>query len=176
MNRTLALLLLAALGCSSTPAAAVDAGSDLGRDAGSDALDDIGRDAGSDVGHDLGPGAPDVVRPDGASVVTLDDVMARVFRPHCAVPSCHASSDPTGRMRLDEDFPRTSLRDVAAMGVSCSGQGLVRVVPGDPSRSLLYLKLTEDPPPCGSRMPQAADPLPDELIALVREWIAAGAP
>lgn len=172
MNRTLALLLLAALGCSSTPAAAVDAGSDLGRDAGSDALDDVG----SEVGHDLGRGESDVARPDGGSVVTLEEVMARVFRPHCAVPSCHASADPTGRMRLDEDFPRTSLRDVAAMGVSCSGQGFVRVVPGDPSRSLLYLKITEDPPPCGSRMPQAADPLPDELIALVREWIAAGAP
>ncbi len=176
MSRAPLLQLRAPLGCASTPRAAVDAGSDLGRDAGVDVLDGIGSDAGSDVGNDRGRGAPDVARPDVASVVTLDDVMARVFRPHCAVPSCHASADPTGRMRLDEDFPRTSLRDVAAMGVSCSGQGLVRVVPGDPARSLLYLKITEDAPPCGSRMPQAADPLPDELITLVREWIAAGAP
>jgi hypothetical protein len=99
-----------------------------------------------------------------------------VLRPHCAIPSCHASAEPTGRMRLDEDFARTSLRGVAAMGVSCRDQGLVRVVPGDPAASLLYRKISEDAPPCGSRMPQAAAPLPPALIALVRDWIAAGAP
>lgn len=161
--------LVLALGCSADPAPApVDAGRDSGSDVGRDVPDDLASDA---------PTRPDVPRPaDAGAVVTLADIQERVFRPHCAIPSCHASAEPTGRMRLDEDFPRASLRGVAAMGVSCGGQGLVRIVPGDPAASLLYRKITEDAPPCGSRMPQAADPLPAELTDLVRDWIAAGAP
>jgi hypothetical protein len=177
-----ALALALCLGCASTPdPAPVDAGAvDVGNDIGMDVRNDIGNDVGNDVGNDLGADAPVIVdvarREDGAAVVTLADIEALVFRPHCAVPSCHASAEPTGRMRLDEDFPRSTLRDVGAMGVSCRDQGFVRVVPGDVGRSLLYRKITEDAPPCGSRMPQSADPLSPELIGLVRDWIASGAP
>jgi hypothetical protein len=166
MKPTLLLAALA-LGCSSDPAPAADAGA-------SDVASDVGINVGQDLGADAPVDAPP--RADGAATITLADIEARVLRPHCAVPSCHASAEPTGRMRLDEDFPRSSLRGVAAMGVSCGGQGFVRVVPGDPAASLLYRKITEDAPPCGSRMPQGADPLPRELTDLVRDWIAAGAP
>ena len=154
MNCHLRLLVLAlAVGCSTTP-------DPLPTDAGIAATVDVVTDLPADA----------------AAVITLADIEARVLRPHCAIPSCHASAEPTGRMRRDEDFPRATLRDVPAMGVSCRDQGLVRVVPGDPAHSLLYRKISEDAPPCGSRMPQAAPPLPPELIALVRDWIAAGAP
>ena len=164
MKRALSLLttLALALGCSSEPAATTDASADVPIDVGSDISIDVASDVPLDATPDAGP--------------TLATIEALVLRPHCAIPSCHASAEPTGRMRLDEDFPRTSLRGVAAMGVSCRDQGLVRVVPGDPAASLLYRKISEDAPPCGSRMPQAADPLPPALIALVRDWIAAGAP
>ncbi len=108
--------------------------------------------------------------------VTLAVIEARVFRPHCAVPSCHASMEPTGHMRLDDDNPATTLRGVMAMGVACGGSGLVRVQPGDAANSLLYRKISEDAPPCGTRMPQGLAPLSPDLIALVRDWIAAGAP
>ena len=47
------------------------------------------------------------------------------------------------------------------------------VVPGDPDISLLYRKLTEDPP-CGSRMPPAA-PFTASEVGRVHEWIANGA-
>lgn len=176
MKRALSLLaaLALALGCSSEPAA-TDAGADVPIDVGSD----ISIDAPIDVPIDTTPDvAPDAAAPGDTPDAgpTLATIEALVLRPHCAIPSCHASAEPTGRMRLDEDFARTSLRGVAAMGVSCRDQGLVRVVPGDPAASLLYRKISEDAPPCGSRMPQAADPLPPALIALVREWIAAGAP
>ena len=164
MNCHLHILVLAlAVGCSSTP-------DPLSTDAGIDAALDVA----TDVPADTLPDTP--ARLDAAAVITLEDIEARVLRPHCAIPSCHASAEPTGRMRLDEDFPRATLRDIAAMGVSCRDQGLVRVVPGDPAHSLLYRKISEDAPPCGSRMPQAAPPLPPELIALVHDWIAAGAP
>lgn len=59
---------------------------------------------------------------------------------------------------------------------SCGG---TLVVPGDPSTSYLYQKLSSDQPCSGARMPRsefASDPLPDCVIALVASWIAAGAP
>ena len=51
-------------------------------------------------------------------------------------------------------------------------------MPGDPSASYLYQKLT-DPSPCsGSQMPRTdllPDPLPACVTALVAAWIAEGA-
>ena len=50
----------------------------------------------------------------------------------------------------------------------------MRVKPGDPEHSLLYLKLTL--PPCGSKMPPAAfTQATEEQVSLVRQWIADGA-
>lgn len=172
MKRAVCLLAALALGCSAEPGPT---------DAGADVPIDVARDVPRDTTLDIPPDAAtpsDTAAPGDAADAgpTLATIEALVLRPHCAIPSCHASAEPTGRMRLDEDFPRTSLRGVAAMGVSCRDQGLVRVVPGDPAASLLYRKISDDAPPCGSRMPQAADPLPPALIALVRDWIAAGAP
>jgi len=176
MNRV-AIVLLLSLGCSSGPILGPrDAGgpSDIGRDT----ITDVGNDTAVDVTIDVDNDIPDVPPDEGFvdAGLTLAVIEARVLRPHCAIPSCHASSEPTGRMRLDDDQPATTLRNVSAMGVSCSGQDLIRVRPGDPEGSLLYRKISEDSPPCGSRMPQGADALSPELIALVREWIAAGAP
>jgi hypothetical protein len=54
------------------------------------------------------------------------------------------------------------------------GAGRKLVVPGDPSTSLFYLKLTASPP-CGDRMPQGGSPLTDVQLEMVRSWIAAGA-
>jgi hypothetical protein len=48
------------------------------------------------------------------------------------------------------------------------------VVPGDPARSLLYRKVSEDNPPVGSRMPLGGR-LTDEQITLIRLWIEQGA-
>jgi hypothetical protein len=62
----------------------------------------------------------------------------------------------------------------AEEGYLCRNSGLLRVQPGEPDRSLFYLKLTN--PPCGSHMPPAAfaQPTPEQ-VELVRRWIAEGA-
>jgi hypothetical protein len=57
---------------------------------------------------------------------------------------------------------------------------LYRVVAGDPARSFLYLKIGGDPPifdipAIGTRMPPGAPRIPEEDIALVRDWILGGA-
>ena len=59
---------------------------------------------------------------------------------------------------------------------SCGG---TLVVPGDPDTSYLYQKLSNDRPCSGMRMPRGefgSEPLQDCVTALVRAWIAAGAP
>ena len=59
---------------------------------------------------------------------------------------------------------------------SCGG---TLVVPGDPDASYLYQKLSNDHPCSGMRMPRGefgSEPLQDCVTAIVREWIAAGAP
>ncbi len=48
---------------------------------------------------------------------------------------------------------------------------LLRVAPGQPRRSLLYLKITDDPAKCGQRMPPTGDPLSAEEVDLIRRWI-----
>jgi hypothetical protein len=59
--------------------------------------------------------------------------------------------------------------------------GGVLVVPGDPTRSFLIQKLTQDPPCDGKRMPSpgmlaSRPPLPAAQVAIIRAWITAGAP
>jgi hypothetical protein len=53
--------------------------------------------------------------------------------------------------------------------------GLKRVVPGAPEESLLFLKVSMETPPCGTRMPRGGAALPAAEIDLVRAWIAGGA-
>jgi hypothetical protein len=58
---------------------------------------------------------------------------------------------------------------------SCGG---TLVVPGDPSASYLYQKLTSAHPCSGTQMPAGEfgpQPLPACVVALVRDWITAGA-
>ena len=59
---------------------------------------------------------------------------------------------------------------------SCGG---TLVVPGQPDASYLYQKLSNDHPCAGARMPRGefgSEPLADCVTALVRAWIAEGAP
>lgn len=57
---------------------------------------------------------------------------------------------------------------------ACAELGLKRVEPGDPAKSLLYLKL-DIHAPCGQQMPPGGL-LPEDQRNEVRGWIAAGAP
>jgi hypothetical protein len=73
------------------------------------------------------------------------------------------------------------LVDVPAMGGDCEPSGLVRVVPGDPEASLLYLKVRAKreaaAPPCGDPMPQGErPPITEAELAAIEGWILAGAP
>jgi hypothetical protein len=52
--------------------------------------------------------------------------------------------------------------------------GKTLVVAGHPEMSLLFLKLSPNPP-CGSRMPLGGTAFTDAQLEMIRSWIAAGA-
>jgi len=86
--------------------------------------------------------------------------------------SCHGGS--TGDLLLaDKDDGYAALVDAAATGEECVGEDLARVVPGDPSASLLMQKL-ENTQSCGAQMPPGGG-LTEEQLAQVRMWIESGA-
>jgi hypothetical protein len=96
----------------------------------------------------------------------------------------------------DPTDPVLGLIGVPSEGLRGQPVPLLRVTPGDPARSVLLRKLlggdpladTKDPPypnmrVDGRRMPllldpaeSAGDPLPDDELRTIQDWIAAGAP
>ncbi len=75
----------------------------------------------------------------------------------------------------------TALVGAPASAAACVGNEAPRIVAGDPSRSLLYIKvaakLDGSAVPCGDTMPLGPDvpPLSANEVELIRRWIAAGA-
>jgi mono/diheme cytochrome c family protein len=143
--------------------AAMDASADAPRDAAMDASADAPRDAAMDASAD----APRDAATD-AGTVRYAEVDA-IFQAACV--RCHGSS---GALNLSNPTTAYSaLVGAAAAGSACAGGGRVRVVAGDPMRSLLYLKLV-NMQDCGNAMPRGATLTPAQ-IETVRQWIAMGA-
>lgn len=95
--------------------------------------------------------------------------VAGILKYRCAASGCHIGPDAQRGLVLDPD----QVLERTQMVRSTSDESWIRLVPGDPERSLLYRKLRSknegDYP--GRRMPYTEDPLSDEEIALVRRWI-----
>jgi hypothetical protein len=109
----------------------------------------------------------------GAGDITLDTVFTRVFDGDGFCTGCHpsvADEYPLDLSDLDKAY-ETLLDD----GERCNGKPYV--TPGDPDKSFLIDVLTLSNPGCDiSRMPDGFDePLADEEIQLVRDWIEQGA-
>jgi len=94
---------------------------------------------------------------------------ARLLQSHCAMPGCHAGPEPAQGMHLGADQIYRSAVNVRAR----TDTRFLRVAPGDPDHSLLYLKLLSPHQGGyrGPRMPLSMEPLKDDEIALVRGWI-----
>ncbi|HLK90220.1 MAG TPA: hypothetical protein VKZ18_10020 [Polyangia bacterium] len=128
-------------------------------------------DAAVDVPVAVDPRAAICAEVEAGATVGFDVVQA-IFTRNCII--CHAQGND---LDLVDGVAWQDLVDHAAPSAEACGGTLV--VPGNPDGSYLYQKLT-DPSPCsGSQMPRTdllPDPLPDCVIALVRAWIAEGAP
>jgi hypothetical protein len=125
-------------------------------------------------------GTPDATCPTDIQS-TFTSIDQKVFQPVCT--GCHQASTAAsfGHLDLSGDA-YAQLVNVPALNEAATTPppGLLRVKPGDPDHSLLWLKLvtrsTQDPR-YGSGMPQDR---PGTLCATVtdavRAWIAGGAP
>ena len=109
--------------------------------------------------------------PTAPPVVSFANQIQPIFNANCIV--CHTRggfADAIMHLNADESF-------AALVGQpSVQDASLPRVVPADSSASLLFLKVSSDSPPVGSRMPLGGAPLSQADIALIRDWIDQGAP
>jgi len=125
--------------------------------------------AGSGEGLDENgrPGEPG----DGDGVLTpdLQSIQEKVFTPICT--QCHVGAGAPAGLRLDAAGSYGALVGVPSSEVP----SLLRVKPGDPGSSYLVQKL-EGRAAVGDRMPLGQPALPDATIAVIRQWIADGAP
>jgi hypothetical protein len=102
---------------------------------------------------------------------TFTRVQTEVFTPTCAVLGCHDAIGRQENLVLASGRAYTDIVNASSVQMP----SLRRVQPGDPNSSYLYRKLTG----VGivqERMPQFSPPLPDDKLALVRDWIRRGAP
>ncbi len=102
---------------------------------------------------------------------TFTRVQNEIFTPTCAVIGCHDTLGQQQGQVLAAGRAYASIVNQA----STEMPSLMRVLPGDPSNSYLYRKIT-GAGITGDRMPQGGPYLNDAQIKLIRDWIRRGAP
>ncbi|MEQ1440357.1 hypothetical protein AAG565_13440 [Fontimonas sp. SYSU GA230001] len=117
-------------------------------------------------GGDGGAPQPDALQP------TLESIQAQVFTPRCATSGCHRGSAARESLRLDD--AQTSYDQLVEVR-SVQVPSRFRVEAGSPDTSYLIDKL-EGTQAAGNRMPDGQAPLSAETVAVIRQWIADGAP
>jgi len=112
----------------------------------------------------------------GNGAVTFTRIYETVFV-SCRSELCHGGALDVPGVGLDmqtrDSAYMTIVGRAAAASGPCASSGLMRVVAGEPDRSLLFLKYSGNPP-CGDEMPPGVTNSKDE-IELLRSWIAGGA-
>ncbi|PRP99042.1 hypothetical protein [Enhygromyxa salina] len=108
---------------------------------------------------------------------TLENVFAAVFQPSCMFNACHGASGQVAGLNLQAPDLLAELLEHEVLG----NPGAALVEPGDPENSWLYQVMASCEPMADggevlAHMPRNAPTLlNDQTVALVREWIAAGA-
>jgi len=105
----------------------------------------------------------------------LSAIEERIFVPNCTFSSCHGEGGAGGSLTLTPGQAFAQLVSHACNDAQARADGLLRVAPGDPAHSFLFLKLHAIDLKYGGRMPQDAPPLSDAQIASIEQWIAEGA-
>ena len=112
------------------------------------------------------------INPDNPLGPNLPSLQANIFDLNCALSGCHAGSSPTQGLNLEAGQTFTNIVNVSSNQMP----GLLRVRPGDPDQSYLYLKVTADPSIVGSGMPLGRPQLSEDQLEAIRLWISNGAP
>jgi hypothetical protein len=95
------------------------------------------------------------------------DVVADFIIPTCGSEFCHGAEAASPLHFVPSELPGSLLGTAAS--ATCTGE--VYIDPEMPEQSLIYLKMSEDPP-CGSPMPLGAlDSVDETERACVLEWL-----
>jgi len=113
---------------------------------------------------------------DGGAEATFSTIFSQVFTGNgCRSQFCHGAG--AGNLSLaTRDAAYAALVGVPASGPGCGSSGKLLVAPGNPDASLLYEKISNATPSCGTVMPPSGLAVSEAQLAQVRGWIAAGAP
>ena len=104
-------------------------------------------------------------------LANLDDIQAKVFTPVCSV--CHTGGGSS--LPAIMDLSNADASYAALVGTnSISVAELLRVAESDADNSFLINKI-EGTQTVGARMPLGREPLSDQTITAVRNWVNAGA-
>jgi hypothetical protein len=104
-----------------------------------------------------------------------NDIQTPIFDVLCATSGCHKGFGPSGNLNLEAGQARANMIGVT----SPEYPHHVRVIPGNPKKSLLSQKVTGAIPrqgTLGAFMPLGLPRLTPQQNATILEWIASGAP
>ncbi|MGD9764973.1 MAG: hypothetical protein AB7V27_14800 [Candidatus Binatia bacterium] len=108
---------------------------------------------------------------------TFERIQTQVFDVSCSADSCHSSVGQAGGLILEAGHSYDALMQQAPTNPVAASNGWMRVMPGDPEASFLLAKLSDSLAAGeGASMPYNAAPLSNHTLAVIRAWIAAGAP
>ncbi|HYD47426.1 MAG TPA: hypothetical protein VEB21_03725, partial [Terriglobales bacterium] len=108
---------------------------------------------------------------------TFERIQSQVFTVSCSSESCHSSVGRAADLVLEEGYAWDSLVDHDPTNPVAAANGMMRVMAGDPDRSFILAKLTDDLDPGeGDPMPWNAARLEPGTIEIIEAWIRAGAP
>jgi hypothetical protein len=104
---------------------------------------------------------------------TLSADVQPIFSSNCALSNCHAGSNPVQGMNLSSGQAYANI-----VNVQSNESPLLRVMPGEPDESYLVHKIQGTQGTVGgsgAQMPFGTQPLSQDQIDLIREWITDGA-
>ncbi|MEJ7643799.1 MAG: hypothetical protein WKF87_04345 [Chryseolinea sp.] len=122
----------------------------------------------------------DIADPENSSFSLIQE---KILTKSCALSGCHASENEYSYaehglvLRSGEAYE--NLLNVAPQNHDAQHDGLLRVVPGNPDKSLLYKKIfcnNDQPLTYGNPMPIGSEPLSQGKVQYIRQWIEEGAP
>jgi hypothetical protein len=104
---------------------------------------------------------------------TFDRIRQQVFAPSCALSGCHDSNTHQGMMILLPNAAYSEIVNVTPFRPAAADAGWKRILPGDPTSSFLYRKITCTLPDSsyGACMPFGRPEIAQNLQELIRLWI-----
>jgi hypothetical protein len=109
----------------------------------------------------------------GNGMVSFAGQIQPIFDAKCTV--CHQAGGLADNLGIDLRLVPGDAFNGLVNQPSSQQANLTLVVPGDSTSSLLFLKVSSNAPPVGSRMPLFGAPLSQAEIDRIRDWIDQGA-